>query len=156
MRISDWSSDVCSSDLLNPPPADPDLEESFAWFEAHPDLFCGPFGGRFSNVQISIKFDNLADMMGFPSALAGCPPIESGAVRYALSGHSIDFFAAATSKTRVMDMLRPRLAADASLLCAGDSGTRSGTDHEMLAHPLGISVGTVCGDRKSTRLNSSH
>src|SRR3546814_15791893 len=54
---------------LNPPPADPDLEESFAWFEAHPDLFCGPFGGRFSNVQISIKFDNLADMMGFPSAL---------------------------------------------------------------------------------------
>src|SRR3546814_6602047 len=24
---------------LNPPPADPDLEESFAWFEAHPDLF---------------------------------------------------------------------------------------------------------------------
>src|SRR3546814_1647657 len=130
MRISDWSSDVCSSDLLNPPPADPDLEESFAWFEAHPDLFCGPFGGRFSNVQISIKFDNLADMMGFPSALAGCPPIESGAVRYALSGHSIDFFAAATSKTRVMDMLRPRLAADASILCAGDSGTRSGNDHE--------------------------
>src|SRR3546814_13376347 len=83
--------------------------------------------------------------MGFPSALAGCPPIESGAVRYALSGHSIDFFAAATSKTRVMDMLRPRLAADASILCAGDSGTRSGNDHEMLAHPLGISVGTVCG-----------
>src|SRR3546814_19719006 len=84
-------------------------------------------------------------MMGFPSALAGCPPIESGAFRYALSGHSIDFFAAATSKTRVMDMLRPRLAADASILCAGDSGTRSGNDHEMLAHPLGISVGTVCG-----------
>src|SRR3546814_19153589 len=44
-----------------------------------------------------------------------------------------------------MDMLRPRLAADASILCAGDSGTRSGNDHEMLAHPLGISVGTVCG-----------
>ena len=128
-----------------PPPADPCLEETFAWFNAHPDLFCGSFGGRFSNVQISIKLENLADMTSFPVALADCPPIESGAVRFAFSGHSIDFFASATSKTRVRDMLRSSLGEEMSIVCAGDSGARSGNDHEMLTHPVGISVGTVCG-----------
>ena len=132
-----------------PPPADPILAETFAWLEARPELFVGAFEGRFSNAQISVKLDNLADCTSFPLALWDCPPIESGSVRFALSGHSFDFFAATTSKQEVVEQLREGLPGDALILCAGDSGAPGGNDHELLAHALGISVGTVCGEHES-------
>lgn len=126
------------------PERDPALAQSFAWFESHPELFSGTFGGRFSDVQISIKLDNLADRLAFSAALADCPPIASGAVRFKRSGHSIDFFVAGTSKLTVVDCVRQTLSNDAAILCIGDSGGREGNDNELLSHPHGISVGTVC------------
>lgn len=130
-------------ELARPAP-NPDLAQSFAWLESHPELFSEPFGGRFSDVQISIKLDSLADPLAFPAALADCPPIASGAVRFKRSGHSIDFFAAGTSKLSVVDRMRQTLSNDAAILCVGDSGGRDGNDNELLSHPHGISVGTVC------------
>lgn len=126
------------------PAADPDLAQTFTWFESHPELFSGAFGGRFSDVQISIKLDNLANGLAFPAALADCPPIASGAVRFKRSGHSIDFFAASTSKLSVVDRVRQALSDDVAILCVGDSGGRDGNDNELLSHAYGISVGTVC------------
>lgn len=127
------------------PASDPDLVQSFAWFESHPELFSGEFGGQFSDVQISIKLDNLADYLAFPAALADCPPVASGAVRFKRSGHSIDFFAAGTSKLSVVDRVRQALPDDSAIICIGDSGGRDGNDNELLSHTHGISVGTVCG-----------
>ena len=126
------------------PATDSDLAQSFAWLESHPQLFSGVFGGRFSDVQISIKLDNLADRLAFPAALADCPPIASGAVRFKRSGHSVDFFAADTSKLSVVDRVRQALPDDAAILCVGDSGGPDGNDNELLSHVHGISVGTVC------------
>lgn len=126
------------------PTTDPHLAQSFAWLESHPELFSGAFGGRFSDVQISIKLDNLADYRAFPAALADCPPIASGAVRFKRSGHSIDFFSTGTSKLSVVDRVRQALPDDAAILCVGDSGGRQGNDNELLSHEHGISVGTVC------------
>ncbi|KQO52511.1 HAD hydrolase family protein [Methylobacterium sp. Leaf85] len=129
---------------LERPVTNPDLAQSFAWLESHPELFSGAFGGRFSDVQISIKLDNLTDRLAFPAALADCPPIASGAVRFKRSGHSLDFFAAGTSKLSVVDRVRQALPDDAAILCVGDSGGRDGNDNELLSHVHGISVGTVC------------
>ncbi|TGQ77349.1 MULTISPECIES: HAD hydrolase family protein [unclassified Mesorhizobium] len=126
------------------PASDPDLAQSYAWLESHPELFSGAFEGRFSDVQISIKLDNLADRLAFPAALADCPSIASGAVRFRRSGHSIDFFAAGTSKLSVVDRVRQTLPNDLAILCIGDSGGRDGNDNELLSHAHGISVGTVC------------
>lgn len=134
-----------STDIeVNRPTSDPDLAQTFAWLESHPELFSGAFGGRFSDVQISINLDNLADRRAFPAALADCPPIAAGAVRFKRSGHSIDFFAAGTSKLNVVDRVRQALPDDAAILCIGDSGGRNGNDNELLSHTHGISVGTVC------------
>lgn len=126
------------------PATDPHLAQSFAWLESHPELFSGAFGGRFSDVQISINLDNFADRLTFPAALAYCPPIASGTVRFKRSGHSVDFFAAGTSKLSVVDRVRQALPVDAAILCVGDSGGREGNDNELLSHDHGISVGTVC------------
>jgi fructoselysine-6-P-deglycase FrlB-like protein len=126
------------------PATDPHLAQSFAWFESHPELFSGAFVGRFSGVQISIALDNFADRLAFPAALADCPPIASGAVRFKRSGHSLDFFVASTSKLNVVDRVRQALTDDAAILCVGDSGGRDGNDNELLSHVHGISVGTVC------------
>lgn len=128
-----------------PPPVDGALAETFAWLQERPHLFIGEFRGRFSNVQISIKLDDLAESGGFFAALNDCPPIESGSVRFARSGHSVDFFAAGTSKRSVVEKVRAAITDDSAVLCIGDSGARSGNDHELLAHVHGISVGTVCG-----------
>lgn len=126
------------------PATDPHLAQAFAWLESHSELFSGAFGGRFSDVQISINLDNFADRLAFPAALAYCPPIASGTVRFKRSGHSVDFFAAGTSKLSVVDHLRQGLRDDAAILCVGDSGGREGNDNELLSHVHGISVGTVC------------
>ncbi|MDB5725822.1 MAG: hypothetical protein JWQ16_2576, partial [Novosphingobium sp.] len=126
------------------PATDPHLAQSFAWLESHPELFSGAFGGRFSDVQISIKLDNFADRLAFQAALADCPPVASGSVRFKRSGHSVDFFATGTSKLSVVDRVRQALPDDAAILCVGDSGGRDGNDNELLSHVHGISVGTVC------------
>jgi hypothetical protein len=126
------------------PATDPELAQCFAWLESHSELFSGAFGGRFSNVQISIKLDTVIDPLAFQAALGDCPPIASGAVRFKRSGHSIDFFADGTSKLIVVDRVRQTLADDAAILCVGDSGGREGNDSELLSHVHGISVGTVC------------
>jgi len=126
------------------PATDPHLAQSFAWLESHLELFSGAFGGRFSDVQISINLDNFADRLAFPAALGYCPPIASGTVRFKCSGHSVDFFAAGTSKLSVVDRVRQALPDDAAILCVGDSGGREGNDNELLSHDHGISVGTVC------------
>ncbi|MFC3711212.1 HAD hydrolase family protein [Sphingoaurantiacus capsulatus] len=129
------------------PPSDPDLAQTLSWLESRPDLFLGAFGGRFSDVQISVKLDNLADRLAFPVALTDCPPIASGTIRFRRSGHSIDFFAASTSKLSVVDRLRQTLPDGAAIFCIGDSGARDGNDNELLSHAHGISVGTVCDRR---------
>lgn len=129
----------------DPPPIDYALAETFAWLQAHSELFSNASGGRFSNVQISIKLDDLSDYAALPAALQACPAIARGAVKYALSGHSVDFVAAATSKRSVFNLLKRDVPADAAILCIGDSGARGGNDNELLSHPHGISVGTVCG-----------
>lgn len=128
-----------------PPAQDPALAETFAWLGERPDLFSPAFRGRFSNVQISIRLDNLADQQAFGDAVQHCPPVATGCVRHKISGHSIDFFRATTSKRAVIDRMRASLMDDRAILCIGDSGARAGNDNELLSNPYGISVGTVCG-----------
>ncbi len=129
----------------NPPPVDDALAETFAWLQAHPELFSNSSGGRFSNVQISIKLDNLVNFGTFRAAIQACPPVARGAVKFALSGHSVDFVASTTSKTSVYSLLKSKVPVDTAIICIGDSGARNGNDSELLSHPHGISVGTVCG-----------
>jgi hypothetical protein len=131
-----------------PPGVDEALAAAFSWLQGRSDLFLGAFRGRFSNVQISIKLEDLAEREAFFAALQGCPPIETGSVRFALSGHSVDFFSVKTSKRSVVERVREEIDGGSSVLCVGDSGSRSGNDHELLSHTMGISVGTVCGRRE--------
>ncbi|MDZ7575803.1 MAG: HAD hydrolase family protein [Pseudotabrizicola sp.] len=132
----------------SPPSVDEALAATFSWLQSRPELFSVAFRGRFSNVQISIKLEDLAERETFFAALQGCPPIETGNVRFALSGHSVDFFSAKTSKRSVVERVREEIDEDSSVLCVGDSGSRSGNDHELLSHAMGVSVGTVCGRRE--------
>jgi hydroxymethylpyrimidine pyrophosphatase-like HAD family hydrolase len=127
------------------PGVDAALAETSAWLEQQPHLFSGPYAGRFSKVQISIKLDNLIEQAAFTSALKDCPPIASGAVRFAVSGHSIDFFGSDTSKRNVVLQLRKSLSDRKEVLCVGDSGALTGNDNELLSCGIGFSVGTVCG-----------
>ncbi|MCF8882737.1 HAD hydrolase family protein [Erythrobacter sp. SN021] len=127
------------------PAVDAALAETFAWLEQQPHLFSGPFEGRFSDVQISVKLENLVDQDAFTTDVQDCPAIASGTVRFAASGHSIDFFGAGTSKRNVVRQVQESLANRNEVLCVGDSGARSGNDNELLSCELGISVGTVCG-----------
>lgn len=129
------------------PAIDPDLAGAFAWMQAHPGLFADGSVGRFSDVQISIRLDDLADRSSIQRILAECPSIASGTVRFKRSGHSIDLFAAGTSKLSVVDHLRQALPDGAAILRIGDSGGRDGNDNELLSHAHGISVGTVCHRR---------
>src|SRR3546814_10133829 len=75
MRISDWSSDVCSSDLVDPPtPTVPDLPDprSGASFAAHAsDVYM--FGGRSTAKECSF-----ADTSSIDQAIGRAPCRERG------------------------------------------------------------------------------
>lgn len=128
----------------DPATPDPAITETTVWLDAHPELFTKQDFNR-RPVQITIDMDQLAQRYRFVHDMAECPPFADGRVRITASGHSYDIVPVGSSKTIVVDELRKAVAPGHEILCFGDSGSRNGNDHALLAGPFGISVGDVCG-----------
>jgi len=129
---------------LDSPPADPAITETAQWLDGRTDLFVR-YGFKHRHVQITVEKDRLRSPRRFAADMEGCPAVADGRVRVGASGHSYDIVPAAASKLAVVDALRSRMPASTEVLRIGDSGSRSGNDHALLSHHLGISVGDVCG-----------
>lgn len=127
----------------DPAVADEAIAEIAAWLRERGDLFADH---RFKHgaVQITIEMDRLLHPYRFATDLRDCAAFAEGRVRVTGSGHSYDIVPAASSKLAVVRELRTGLPTGAEVLCFGDSGSRPGNDHALLAHPFGISVGDVC------------
>jgi hypothetical protein len=61
------------------------------------------------------------------------------------SSHSLDVIPAETTKLNTVRMAQANLAAGLEVLALGDRGALGGNDHELLTHPLSLSVDTVSG-----------
>src|SRR3546814_10931963 len=101
MRISDWSSDVCSSDLPKPDPDKPPLRECQPLPEGREQLPCAAPPnrnwpeGRYA-VRLSMTTQGLiAGRVGAPRP----PPSNIGTVTYAIGGEPQAAAAAATANT---------------------------------------------------------
>lgn len=127
----------------DPAVADPAITETAAWLASRPDLFVDK-RYKHREVQITIDMDVLRHPYRFAADLRECAPFAENRVRVAGSGHSYDIVPARSSKLAVVEALRSELPAGSEVLRLGDSGARSGNDHALLSHPLGISVGDVC------------
>lgn len=132
-------------DLTDEPPA-PDLAivETAKWLDGRADLFLEK-KFKAGGIQITVDMDKLRHGYRFPVDLGDCPPVAAGLVRVAASGHSFDIVPARSSKLAVVEALEASLPAGKAVLRFGDSGSISGNDNALLSHPLGISVGEVCG-----------
>src|SRR3546814_3890895 len=134
MRISDWSSDVCSSDLGNGQRRRSAIPE---WFALHQLL-----KGRRRRGRRIEKIEELLMALGIQEEGA---LIEDGGLGFPPRAREHEF--------------RELLSAQGS--CAAEHrlelGRSPDLDDIILAR-RGASVGTgvLCQDRKSTRLNSSH
>src|SRR3546814_10582288 len=126
MRISDWSSDVCSSDLVRGGEADAvDAVDLGDGADQQAQV------GHFSlTVRPAIRVDVLAEQVDLAHALRG----ELGDFHQHVLERPADFLAAGVGHHAERAVLR-------AALHARDEGTRA----------LGARL-----DRKSTRLNSSH
>lgn len=128
----------------DPATPDPAISEVSAWLDAHPELFTKQDFSR-RPVQITIDMDKLAQRYRFVHDMVECPPFADRRVRITASGHSYDIVPVGSSKTIVVNELRKAVPPGHEILCFGDSGSRDGNDHALLAQPFGISVGDVCG-----------
>jgi fructoselysine-6-P-deglycase FrlB-like protein len=128
----------------DPAQPDPAIQETAAWLDANPDLFSAQ-SFKCRGVQITIDMDRLWRPYRFLVDLGGCAAFAAGRVKVLGSGHSYDIIPSASTKLAVVDAIRAGLPADDVVLCLGDSGSKSGNDHALLAHANGISVGEVCG-----------
>lgn len=128
----------------DPPSQDPAIAATAAWLNGRDDLFANK---KFKSgpVQIGVEMDKLRHPYRFPLDMADCPQVASGAVRISASGHSFDIIPATSCKSAIVEAVRREAGPNAAVLCFGDSGSRSGNDYTLLAHPHGISVGEVCG-----------
>ena len=127
-----------------PPPGDPAISETAAWLRSRADLFVST-EYKVGLVQIMINTELLHLPYRFQRDMAECPAVDSGRVRVIGSGHSFDIVPAVATKLRVVQAIKRAIPKDKEILCFGDSGSSSGNDHALLAHPYGISVGEVCG-----------
>lgn len=127
-----------------PAPDDPAISETAEWLRARDDLFVSAVY-KVGPLQIMINAALLRQPYRFRRDMAECPAVSSGRVRVAGSGHSFDIVPAAATKLRVVEAIRQTIPKEKEILCFGDSGSSSGNDHALLAHPYGISVGEVCG-----------
>ena len=128
----------------DPPEQDPAIAATAAWLDGRDDLFANKTF-KSGLVQIGVDMENLRHPYRFPLDMADCPQMASGEVKISASGHSFDIIPATSCKSAIVDAVRRDAGPDAAVLCFGDSGSRSGNDHTLLAHPHGISVGEVCG-----------
>ena len=127
----------------DPARPDPAILETAAWLRGRADLFVNPkFNMR--GVQITISMEALRHPYRFALDLGACPALADGSVRVMGSGHSYDIVPAGSTKLAVVEAIRATMRPGAEILCFGDSGSRTGNDHTLLAHPFGISVGDVC------------
>ena len=128
----------------DPAQTDPDIRDVEAWLDANPDLFT-EMAFKSQAVQITINKNKLCRPYRFPSNFGRCAAYSDGRVKVLESGHSYDIVPKASSKLAVVDALSSSLSADSIVLRLGDSGAKTGNDHELLTHAHGISVGEVCG-----------
>lgn len=126
------------------PPADPAIDEAIAWLRANESLFTAACPLE-SGVQITIQKRDLKNTEAFLAAVEACPPLADGRLRLTRSAHSFDLIPLATTKLAAVKAIIAELDEGLAVLCVGDSGSRSGNDHAILATPYGISVGDVCG-----------
>lgn len=126
------------------PAQDPSIAETAGWLESRPDLLVEKKVKR-GELQITLDHKLLRRPYRFALDLRGCPAMTEGRIRIQASGHSFDIVPATSSKLAVVDAIRARLGAGEEVLCFGDSGSKTGNDHELLSHPFGIGVGSVCG-----------
>lgn len=127
-----------------PPPGDPAISETAAWLRSRGDLFVSD-EYKVGRLQIVINTELLRLPYRFRRDMTECPVVSSGRVRVIASGHSFDIVPAIATKLRVVQAIKRVMPMDGEILCFGDSGSSSGNDHALLAHPYGISVGEVCG-----------
>ena len=126
------------------PAEDPDISATAEWLRSRDDLFVGT-GYDIGPLQIMIDAGIVRQPHRFRRDMAECPAVVSGRVRVTESGHSFDIVTAAATKLRVVIAIRQGIPMEMEVLCFGDSGSSTGNDHALLAHPYGISVGEVCG-----------
>ena len=128
----------------DPAMSDPNILDTEVWLDANPGLFLKK---AFKNqaVQITINKDKLRRPYRFLSDLGKCAAYSDGRVKVLESGHSFDIIPMASSKLAIVDAVISSLSENSVVLRVGDSGSKTGNDHELLTHAHGISVGDVCG-----------
>lgn len=128
----------------DPPANDPAVSETAEWLRSRDDLFVST-EYKVGPLQIMINAELLRQPYRFRRDMAECPTVNAGQVRVTGSGHSFDIVPASATKLRVVEAIRQMIPKEKEILCFGDSGSSSGNDHVLLAHPYGISVGEVSG-----------
>ncbi len=126
------------------PAADPAVVETIAWLRQRSDLFTD-HRFRDGEVQITVDMAHLRHPYRFALDLMDCPAVSSGKVRILGSGHSYDLVPPSSSKLAVVERIRQLIPSTEEIMCFGDSGSKTGNDNALLAHPFGVSVGEVCG-----------
>lgn len=129
---------------LDRPEPNPAVVETVAWLRSRSDLFTDP-RFRDSEVQITVDMAHLRHPYRFALDLMDCAAVSSGRIKILGSGHSYDLVPPSSSKLAVVERIRRLIPSNKEIMCFGDSGSKTGNDNALLAHPFGISVGEVCG-----------
>lgn len=127
------------------PAQDESLLEVADWIDREGLLREGRRVAR-GKVQLTINHADIVDMETFTRRIPDCSAVAEGRVRVQSSHHSFDIVPSGTSKLAVVRALAERAGrSGAPVLGIGDSGSPLGNDHELLSHPHGVSVDSVCG-----------
>jgi len=137
-----------SVDISREPPAKTaEIQALVERLSRTPDLFKN-FRPVDHGVQLTFERGDLVDPEAFRREFILSSFGVASPLKILCSGAWFDFVHIGASKKRVFDTVASRLPSGAGILCVGDNGNRAGNDHDLLGHPLGLSVGNVC-DRPS-------
>ena len=119
----------------------PDIEAVYTWLVASRHVVADTI--RRSPVQLTLPRGAVSDVGAFTSALRSAGHSK---VKIALSGHSIDVCLVSSRKTNVIDAMGAAWGLEATtILSAGDSGSPSGNDYELLGRQSAVAIGELCG-----------
>src|SRR3546814_7242708 len=151
MRISDWSSDVCSSDLLGW--SETDYANIVLWFQAAYAIGYLGFGRLVDKIGARLGYAFAFTLWTVAHILHGAvrTTFGFGAVRFMLGIGESGSFPAGLKAVATWFPARERALATGIF----NAGTNVGAIITPLIVPI-ITVAYGWRDRKSTRLNSSH
>ncbi|NKK59089.1 HAD hydrolase family protein [Rhizobium leguminosarum bv. viciae] len=137
-----------SVDISREPPAKTaEIQALVEKLSRRPELF-KKFRPVDHGVQLTFERGDLVDPDAFRREFIVSSFGVASPLKILCSGAWFDFVHIGASKKRVFDTIASKLPSRAGILCIGDNGNRAGNDHDLLGHPLGLSVGNVC-DRPS-------